>query len=84
VISLTRYLAAYWEGQNIRVNCISPGGVLHPGENEDFVRRYSQHVPLGRKANIQEIPGAVVFLASDAASYINGQNVVIDGGWTAW
>jgi NAD(P)-dependent dehydrogenase (short-subunit alcohol dehydrogenase family) len=84
VISLTRYLAAYWEGKNIRVNCISPGGVVHPGENDEFVRRYSERVPLGRKASIDEILGAVVFLASDAASYVNGHNLVVDGGWTIW
>ena len=84
VISLTRYLAAYWEGQNIRVNCVSPGGVEHPGENEEFIRRYSAKVPLGRKAAAEEVAGAVTFLASDAASYINGHNLVVDGGWTAW
>ncbi len=84
VISLTRYLAAYWEGQNIRVNCISPGGVVHPGENEEFIKRYSEHVPLRRKASIDEISSSVVFLASDASTYINGHNLIIDGGWTAW
>lgn len=84
VISLTRYLAAYWEGKNIRVNCVSPGGVFHPGENEEFVKKYNYHVPLGRKATVEEISSAVVFLASDASSYINGHNLVVDGGWTAW
>jgi NAD(P)-dependent dehydrogenase (short-subunit alcohol dehydrogenase family) len=84
VISLTRYLAAYWGSQNIRVNCISPGGLAHPGENEEFVRRYSERVPLGRKAGLEEISGAAIFLASDAASYITGHNLVVDGGWTAW
>lgn len=84
VISLTRYLAAYWGEKNIRVNCISPGGLAHPGENEEFVRRYSQKVPLGRKAGLDEVNGAVVFLASDEAAYITGHNLVVDGGWTAW
>jgi NAD(P)-dependent dehydrogenase (short-subunit alcohol dehydrogenase family) len=84
VISLTRFLAAYWEGRNIRVNCLSPGGVAHPGENEAFVKRYSAKVPLGRKANIEEIVSAVVFLASDASSYVNGHNLIVDGGWTIW
>ena len=84
VISMTRYLAAYWGDHNIRVNCISPGGLAHPGENQDFVTRYSEKVPLGRKAGLDEINGAVVFLASDEASYINGHNLVVDGGWTAW
>jgi NAD(P)-dependent dehydrogenase (short-subunit alcohol dehydrogenase family) len=84
LISLARYLAAYWGDKNIRVNCISPGGVSHEGENEAFVKKYSYRVPLGRKAEKEEISGAVVFLSSDEASYINGQNIIIDGGWTAW
>ena len=84
VIALTRYLAAYWEGRNIRVNCVSPGGVEHAGENRKFVQQYSSRVPLGRKATADEIASAVVFLASDASSYINGHNLIADGGWTAW
>ena len=84
VISLTRFLAAYWGRYNIRVNSVSPGGAAHPGENEEFVRRYSERVPLGRKAEFDEIVAPVVFLASDAASYITGHNLLVDGGWTAW
>ncbi len=84
VISMTRFLAAYWEGRNIRVNSLSPGGVAHPGENEEFLKRYSYRVPLGRKAEGDEIASAAVFLASDASSYVNGQNLIVDGGWTAW
>ena len=84
VISLTRYLAAYWGEKNIRVNCISPGGVYHEGENEAFVKKYSAKVPLGRKGEVREISGAVVYLASDESSYITGQNLIIDGGWTVW
>jgi len=84
LISLTRYLAAYWGGLNIRVNCISPGGVAHAGENEIFVKKYSEKVPLGRKASCDEISSSVVYLSSDEASYITGQNLIIDGGWTAW
>ena len=84
IISLTRYLAAYWGKCNIRVNCISPGGVYHEGENEEFLKRYSEKVPLGRKAEVDEITGSIIYLASDEASYITGQNLIIDGGWTAW
>jgi NAD(P)-dependent dehydrogenase (short-subunit alcohol dehydrogenase family) len=84
LISLARYLAAYWGHLNIRVNCVSPGGVKHEGENENFVKKYSEKVPLGRKAEVSEISGAVVYLASDESSYVTGQNLVIDGGWTAW
>ncbi len=84
LISLARYLAAYWGHLNIRVNCISPGGVKHEGENEAFVKKYSEKVPLGRKAEVSEISGAVVYLASDGSSYVTGQNLIVDGGWTAW
>jgi len=84
LISLARYLAAYWGEKNIRVNCISPGGVSHSGENSTFVAKYSYKVPLGRKAEVDEISGGVVFLASDASKYMTGQNLIVDGGWTAW
>jgi NAD(P)-dependent dehydrogenase (short-subunit alcohol dehydrogenase family) len=84
VISLTRYLAAYWGAKNIRVNCISPGGVYHEKENEVFVKKYSEKVPLGRKAKVEEVASSVVFLSSDESSYITGQNIIIDGGWTSW
>lgn len=84
LISLSKYLAAYWGDKNIRVNCISPGGVEHEGENENFVNNYSYKVPLARKAKPEDISGAVVYLVSDEASYITGQNLLVDGGWTAW
>ncbi|MDG2348949.1 MAG: SDR family oxidoreductase [Gammaproteobacteria bacterium] len=84
VISLSKYLSAYWGDIGIRVNCISPGGISHPDENEDFVEKYSQKVPLGRKAGLNEMNGALVYLASDASSYVTGHNLVVDGGWTVW
>jgi NAD(P)-dependent dehydrogenase (short-subunit alcohol dehydrogenase family) len=84
VIALTRFLGAYWGKMGIRVNCISPGGAAHPGEDEEFVRRYAERVPLGRKAGLDEISGAIIYLASDASSYVTGHNLVVDGGWTAW
>jgi NAD(P)-dependent dehydrogenase (short-subunit alcohol dehydrogenase family) len=84
VISLTRFLAAYWGEYNIRVNTVSPGGAVHPGENQAFVDQYTARVPLGRKGQPDEISASVVFLASDASSYITGHNLVVDGGLTAW
>ena len=84
IISLVRYLAAYWGDKQIRVNCISPGGVEHIGENKNFIEKYIEKVPLGRKASVEDISAAIVFLSSDESSYITGQNIVIDGGWTAW
>jgi len=83
-VSMTRYLAAYWGSCGIRVNCISPGGVAHPGENETFVKKYCYRVPLGRKASVEDITCAVLYLASDASSYVTGHNLIVDGGWTAW
>jgi NAD(P)-dependent dehydrogenase (short-subunit alcohol dehydrogenase family) len=84
VISLSRYLAAYWGEKNIRVNCVSPGGVYHEGENEVFLKKFSEKVPLGRKAEVKEISGIVVYLTSNESSYVTGQNLIVDGGWTAW
>lgn len=84
LINFTRYLAAYYGEYNIRVNVISPGGVYQENENEKFLEKYSEKVPLGRKANPNEINGALIFLASDASSYVTGHNLIVDGGYTIW
>jgi len=81
VIGLTKYLASYWGEYNIRVNSISPGGIFS-GQNEEFIKKYSKKVPLGRMAVEKDILGITIFLASDASSYITGQNIVIDGGFS--
>lgn len=82
VINLTRYLATYLGKYGIRVNAVCPGGIFD-NQNPNFVEKYSKNTPLGRMAYPEEIVGPVMFLASDAASYITGHILMVDGGWTA-
>jgi NAD(P)-dependent dehydrogenase (short-subunit alcohol dehydrogenase family) len=83
MINLTRYLAAFYGPSGIRVNCISPGGLATPDQPGSFVEAYCERTPLGRLAGPDDIKGPIVFLSSSAASYVNGVNLMVDGGWTA-
>ena len=84
IIHMTRHLAVYWAGDGVRVNCLSPGPFPQPMVSSALRERLETKCPMRRMGLPHELKGAVVFLASEAASYMTGQNLVIDGGWTSW
>jgi len=83
VLNFTRYLASYWQGKNIRVNSLSPGGVFS-NQDEEFVRNYSYKTMLGRMADMDDLCAAMLYLVSDASKFVTGFNLIVDGGFTAW
>ncbi len=84
VVHLTRHLAVYWAKEKIRVNCLSPGPFPAAKAPRALIERLNAKSPMGRMGMPAELKGAIVFLASDASSYMTGQNLIIDGGWTSW
>lgn len=84
IVHMTRHLAVYWAKEGVRVNCLSPGPFPKESAPTAMVERLREKSPMARMGEPWELKGAVVFLASDASSYVTGQNLLVDGGWTAW
>lgn len=86
IIQMSKYFAVHLADRNIRCNSVSPGGIFNPNnpQGKDFISKYSERCPMKRMANSEEIVGAIVYLASDLASYTTGQNITVDGGMSAW
>jgi gluconate 5-dehydrogenase len=84
IVQMTRHLAAYWAADGVRVNCLSPGPFPSEKAPAAMVERLKSKLPMRRMGQPYELKGAIVFLASDASSFLTGQNLTIDGGWTAW
>ena len=80
---MSKYLATYWAKKNIRVNTLTLAGIFN-NQPQDFLDAYKKQIPIGRMTNESEVVGPLLFLASEASSYMTGSNLVIDGGWTAW
>ena len=83
ILNFTKYVA-HWSKHNIRANCLSPGGVSNVNQSKEFIEAYESHTPLKRMAKPSDYKGALLFLCSDASSYMTGSNLIVDGGWTAW
>ncbi len=84
LVHMTRHLAVYWAGDGIRINTLSPGPFPAPSASAEMVERLKKRSPMKRMGQPRELKGALLFLASDASSYLTGHNLVVDGGWTAW
>jgi len=83
VINLTKYFATYMAPNNVRVNCISPGGIFNE-QDKDFIENYSKKVPMSRMGSEDELMSTIEYLLSEKSSYVTGQNIVVDGGFTCW